>query len=416
VKTRFVVILLLLNVAALGAGFVYFSQYWGNQVAHDQESAQAEVAAWQARAEASASTAQAQAVAYKTNSFNWSQLESTDYRQYIANLRAVGCPESTIKDIIMTDVMRLYAQRRGQYYQNGRDFKFWETDDKRKLKQPQIEEREKQLAAIDKELPAVLRELLGVNYEREVNKYFVDTDMDNRRLAFLSDDKRSQLMALRDQFEGERERAMSQAAGGKPTPDDIDQLRRIDQERDAALSQLLTPEEKENYEMSMSPAGDRLRKQLIGFNPTEDEFREMYRRRQAIDSAYEFQDTNDDAVRAGKAADEQKMMADLKAQLPPDRAAQLDRSQDPDYQSLCVLSERFDLPDGTSDALLDVRQAAEEQKRTLLSNKDIPPEEVEVALKSIQVATEQAARVALGDQAFAQYSQTASWIQSLGTN
>jgi hypothetical protein len=416
VKTRFVVILALFNVAVLGAGFVYISQYWGNQVVQDQASAQAELAAWQARAEAAAAPAEAQAVVYKTNSFSWNQLESTDYRQYIANLRAIGCPEGTIKDIILTDVMRLYAQRRGQYYRNGRDFKFWETDEKRKLKQPQIQEREKQLAAIDKELPAVLRELLGINYEREVNKYFVDTDQDNRRLAFLSDDTRSQLLALRDQFEGERERAMSQAQGGKLSGAGIEQLRQIDQEQDAALSRLLTPQEKENYELSMSPTADRLRKELIGFNPTEDEFREMFRRQKAIDSAYEFEDPNDDSVRAARSADEQAMMAEFKAQLPPDRAAQLDRSRDPDYQNLCVLSERFDLPDGTSEALLDMRQTAEDQKRALLSNKDIPPERVEVALKAIQAETEKAARAALGDDAFGQYSQTAAWIQNLGTN
>ena len=109
-------------------------------------------------------------------------------------------------------------------------------------------------------------------------------------------------------------------------------------------------------------------------------------------------------------------MAEFKAQLPPDRVAQLDRSQDPDYQNLCVLSERFDLPDGTSQALLDMRKAAEDQKRELLSNKDIAPERVEVALKAIQAETEQAARTALGDQAFGQYSQSARWIQNLGTN
>jgi hypothetical protein len=416
VKSRFVVILVLFNVAALGAGFVYFSQYWGRQVTQDQESAQADLAAWQAKAEAAAATAEAQAVAYKTNAFSWSQLESTDYRQYIANLRAIGCPEGTIKDIILTDVMRLYAQRRGQYYLNGRDFKFWETDEKRKLKQPQIEEREKQLAAIDKELPAVLRELLGVNYEREVNKYFVDTDADNRRLAFLSDDKRSQLLALREQFEGEREQAMLQAQDGKLPAAGIEQLRQIDQEQDAALSRLLTPQEKEDCQLSMSPTADRLRKQLIGFNPTEDEFREIFRRQNAIDSAYEFEDPNDDSVRAAKAADEQAMMAQFKAQLPPDRVAQLDRSQDPDYQNLCVLSERFDLPDGTSQALLDMRQTAEDKRRELLSNKDIPLEQAEVALKAIQAETEKEARAALGDQAFGQYSQTAAWIQSLGTN
>src|SRR5208282_183922 len=191
-KMRFVVILCVFNAAVLAAGYVFFSEYWGGQVKQDRESAQAELVAWKAKA-AEASVRPQPVVVYQSNAFNWSQLESTDYRQYIANLRAIGCPESTLRDIIMTDVMRLYAQRRGQYYQNGREFKFWETDEKRALKQTQLEEREKQLAQIDKELPAVLRELLGVNYERELNKYFVDTDEDNRRLAFLSDDKRDRL-------------------------------------------------------------------------------------------------------------------------------------------------------------------------------------------------------------------------------
>ncbi|HEX3987884.1 MAG TPA: hypothetical protein VHZ30_00550, partial [Verrucomicrobiae bacterium] len=130
-KSRFVIIFLLFNVAALGAGLVYLSHYWSRQVAQGQESAQAEVAAWQAKAEAAAAIPEKPAIIYQTNTFNWSQVESTDYRQYIANLRSIGCPESTIKDIIMTDVMRLYAQRRGQYYRNGREFKYWETDDKR---------------------------------------------------------------------------------------------------------------------------------------------------------------------------------------------------------------------------------------------------------------------------------------------
>jgi hypothetical protein len=45
-------------------------------------------------------------------SFRWSQIESTDYPKYIANLRAIGCPEQTIREIIATDLSDLYAPRR----------------------------------------------------------------------------------------------------------------------------------------------------------------------------------------------------------------------------------------------------------------------------------------------------------------
>lgn len=413
-KTRFVVVLLFLNLAALAAGYVYFSQYWGQQVAREREAAGAELSAWQARA--TAVRPLPGAVIYRTNAFNWSQIESSDYRQYIANLRAIGCPESTLKDIIMTDVMRLYAQRRGKYYQNGHEFKYWETDEKRKLKQPQLEERERQLAEIDKELPAVLRELLGVNYGREVNKYFVDSDEDNRRLAFLADDKRAQLLALRDQFEGERERVTYALTNGKAGPEEIEKLRQIDREQDDALSQLLTPEEKEQYELTESPAADQLRQSLIGFNPSEAEFRELFGRQQAIDSAYEYEDASDPSVQLAKSTDEQTMMDDFKQQLAPARATELEQSQNPEYQSLCVLSERFELPESTSQTIVDMRQTAESEKQQLLADKDIPPERLEVALKAIEAETERAARETLGDAAYGQYSQSASWIQNLGAS
>jgi hypothetical protein len=416
-KTRFVIILLLLNVAALAAGYVYLGRYWGAQTEQDRDAAQTELSAWQARAAAPETAAPASsAVVYQTNDFHWSQIESTNYREYIANLRAIGCPESTIKDIILTDVMRLYAQRRGQYYHNGRSFNYWETNDKRKLKQPQIEERDRQLAAIDKELPAVLRELLGINYERELNKYFVDADEDNNRLAFLSEDKRAQVLALRDQFEGKREQILYGAQEGKLLASEIEALRQIDQSQDEGLAQVLGPQEKEHYELSVSPTADRLRQQLIGFNPTEEEFRNLFNKQKAIDDAYEFEDTHDATVSAAKASDEAAMMAEFKGSLAGDRAVQFDRSQDPEYQSLTLLGARYDLPADAPETLLEMRQAAEEEKQKLLSNTDIPPERVEAALDAIQAETEKTARATLGEQAFAQYSQTAAWIKNLGAH
>ena len=46
--------------------------------------------------------------------FGWSQLEAGDYPAYITNLRAVGCPEETIRDIITADVASQYEERRRQ--------------------------------------------------------------------------------------------------------------------------------------------------------------------------------------------------------------------------------------------------------------------------------------------------------------
>jgi hypothetical protein len=65
--------------------------------------------------------------------FHWSQLESTDYRVYVANLRATGCPEQTVRDIIMMDVNHLYSDKRRQLNLDGNGTGEWSRGEEEKL-------------------------------------------------------------------------------------------------------------------------------------------------------------------------------------------------------------------------------------------------------------------------------------------
>ncbi len=52
--------------------------------------------------------------------FRWSQLEATnDYRHYVSNLRASGCPEATVQDIVRGDAKRAFAFKRHQLGLDG---------------------------------------------------------------------------------------------------------------------------------------------------------------------------------------------------------------------------------------------------------------------------------------------------------
>jgi hypothetical protein len=413
-KPRLIILLCLFNMAVLGVGCFWGSRYLESRLTQHQDQIMAtnlDGLKTQTVAALAAAAPRSPTVIYKTNQFNWSQLESSDYRQYIANLRAVGCPEPTLRDIIITDVMRLYAARRGQFYQNGHPFKYWETDEKRKLSQTQLDERDAQLASIDKELPAVLRELLGINYERELNKYFVDAGLDDQRFSFLSDDKRSHVLALRDDFEGRREHVLWQVTDGKPTPDQLAELRQIDQDHATALTALLTPGEKAEFDLTSSPTADRMRQQLIGFNPSETEFRAIFSREHALDAAYAYQDTNDPAVAAAKAADEEKLKSDIEAALTPDRVAQFEQASSPDFQNLTLLAQRYQLPDDVAQTMLDMRRQVEDARRQLTSNLTLTADQRAAALQNVQTLTEQTARETLGAQAYAEYSRSATWLR-----
>jgi hypothetical protein len=65
--------------------------------------------------------------------FRWSQLESSDYRVYVANLKAIGCPEQTVRDIIQADVEGLYSARRRQMGLDGTGPGPWSREEEASL-------------------------------------------------------------------------------------------------------------------------------------------------------------------------------------------------------------------------------------------------------------------------------------------
>lgn len=60
--------------------------------------------------------------------FHWSRIETNDYDAFVANLRAVGCPEQTIRHIVLADVEELFARRLADAEEP--EF-FWATESQR---------------------------------------------------------------------------------------------------------------------------------------------------------------------------------------------------------------------------------------------------------------------------------------------
>src|SRR5204863_6597430 len=98
-----------------------------------------------------------------TAEFRWQQVESRDYKAYIANLRAIGCPEETIRDIIVADVTKLYAQKRRAIYPEMGTDEYWKKDPSWRSVTSAESERQKAARALEKEKRELLKELLGMD-------------------------------------------------------------------------------------------------------------------------------------------------------------------------------------------------------------------------------------------------------------
>jgi hypothetical protein len=211
------------------------------------------------------------------NSFRWSAIESTNYEFYIANLRSIDCPESTIRDIIVADVAGLYAQRRAALLADYKSAPFWKTvgADEQSLQQ-------KQLRALAEEQRDLIRRLLQVDLNAELDKYNLETPPEPVDLSFLSPEKASRVQSILEAYR-QRQEALHEQAIGLWSDADSEALQELNRQQEGELRSLLSPEEMEDYELRFSPLSSSLRGQLHGFSPTEEEFRRIFRLRQAYE-------------------------------------------------------------------------------------------------------------------------------------
>src|SRR6185437_880523 len=91
--------------------------------------------------------------------FTWQELESPDYQAYVANLREIGCPQQTIRDIIVADVNQLYARKRAAEVPTA-DQEWWRYEPDAAFTQTANDKQ----ASLEQERQNLLTTLLGPNW------------------------------------------------------------------------------------------------------------------------------------------------------------------------------------------------------------------------------------------------------------
>lgn len=348
----------------------------------------------------------------------WNSIESTNYRAYIANLRAIDCPPETIRDIIITDVAKLYARRRAAIRAQAQPYKYWQTGDAWQSEAATTPAMRKQLEDLEKEEQTLVHDLLGVDLQTELSKYWNADDEQERMYGFLPQEKRQKVLDVQAKYD-EQEQAVYANSKGVMLDEDQEKLRRIEKQREAELAGVLTPEEFEEYELRNSSTATALRSQMSGFEPTEDEFRKIFRLQKTLDNefnqAFDTSDPNQSAVKARAQQQAQDALnAEIKKTLGEERYNQWARGQDSDYKALVQVAERFDLPKETANSIYDMKQDAERQKQKVDANPNLTDDQRAKALAAIARETQRAVSAAMGDKVFNAYQRAnGQWLQDL---
>lgn len=185
----------------------------------------------------------------------WARLESRDPAKLIANLRALGCPEPTIRDIVVFRVARRYRQqmmaaeeaaaRSWDFSRNQSPQSFWERQDARS------ELRNQMLAEIEGllgERATSLDALLGPAFQRMPD--------------YLPLAKRQQIRELDTRYQRLAREWESQRFTGTLDAEGAARWAELQRQKQAELAQILSPSEQEDYLYHESPAAQYVRQNL----------------------------------------------------------------------------------------------------------------------------------------------------------
>jgi len=332
--------------------------------------------------------------------FTWQEIESEDYPVYIANLRRIGCPESTIRDIIVAEVNTLFARKRATEIITPEQ-QWWRSE-------PDVDVSHAaaaQLQALELERQALLVQLLGPNWEgateSQVDRW--NLPLDGPVLGALSADSKQAVRNLHSRSVSRLQEhlAARQQAGQAPDPSEAARLR---QETREALARVLTPAQMEEYLLRYSQTAQSLRAELQALELTPDEFRSLFRARDAAAQQIQLHHSGSDVASAKRREGlEGQQEAVLKQVLGSERFELYKFNQDPAFRQAQASAQKIGAPAEAVLPLYQINQAIALERERIRADASLTLEQRAAALAKMLAQQQDSLRKVLGRDAYDRY-------------
>lgn len=331
--------------------------------------------------------------------FSWSEVESDDYPTYIANLRQIGCPEQTIRDIIIADVNALYARRRATELITAEQ-QWWKAEPDPQVLQAAVEKS----TALEGERRALLTSLLGSQWE--------STDMlnlprptrpavvlDGPVLGALPAETKAAIQELQVRSQ-ERIQAYVEQQVRLGQGLDAAELAKLRQQSREELAQVMAPSQLEEYLLRYSQSAYELRTelaQLRHLNATPEEFRAMFRVNDLYRQQMDMLDASaPGAVEARRDLEERRQNA-LRTALGNDRYAEYRLLHEPLYRDAVAAAQQAGTPEAAL-MLYQLNLAAEAEQAGINANPELTASQKTLSLKQLELEHLTAGVLATGQE------------------
>jgi LysM repeat protein len=343
-------------------------------------------------------------VLVRPRAFTWQEVESADYAVYVENLRALGMPESTVRDVIVADVDQIYHQRR-RAEAAQQDVEWW-----RSTPSPEVQSNNlARIAAIDAERNALLTRLLGAGWDATLAESDrIPLALVGPVLGNLSDEVKAsvQEIAARSADRMRDYLAQRQSAGENPNPAELARMR---EETRQQLAAVLNPQQLEEFLLRYSDSASALRQELAGFNATPEEFRALFRAVDSIDREIQarFSGTDAASVRSRQGLEQQRLTA-IRNAVGPQRFAAYQTLHDPAYREALAVAQQAGGGDETAQALYTINRATAEELNRIRNDTTLNALQRQQLLRETEAEQQRARSLVLGETPAEEIAPTAT--------
>lgn len=361
-----------------------------------------------ASAPAQVTNAPAAQPVFTSRRFTWREVESDDYRKYLDSLRAVGCPEERVRDIVRADIDEFFAERRVKEAV-AHDTQWWKSDRVVIFGNP--------LEAIGRTLAnqrlALVEKLLGVEaveQEKDRPVFWSSVPLSGAVLGRLSPEKHVAVQEICARSI-ERSQSLQWAQINNPQPVNEVDLARMREQTRSELRKVLTPEEQEEFLLRYSQVSHNLAYELSGINPTPDEFRRIFRAVDPIDHPMQREFGSAAALSPQQRERYEHQRDDaIRGALSPERYQAFLLTKDPLYRQAQLTAMQWRAPSEAVTPLYALAKANETKRQKILTDAAQQQQQRNTALQALEAEQKKVATdSALDDQ------QKSAALQSIAT-
>lgn len=333
--------------------------------------------------------------------FTWQDLSLPEYSDYLKTLRAAGCPENRLRELVIGDVNELFDQKRLQEAVEL-DFQWWRSNNTSRVA---VEAEADQQLSLETQRVELLARHLSTEQTNRIKLLplvsGIRHGLTGPLLGAFPLEKHLRVIEISREFPRKQKAyGLACRAEGR-APDPVEEIKMREEMR-SQLRQVMTPQEMEEYLVRTSATATALRKDLRALETNPEEFRKIFGALDPIKVRMQLEYGNEKALSVRQREEFQKDCDQVVQEiLPPERFKLYLLSRDPNYQQALNMAAAYKFDEKATWRLFEGYRDQAARRDKIMADTSLAPEERELKLRSIA----QDAQTLLTDLITAQQAQ-----------